>query len=191
MKQRKEKTGVPRNPNKIRCSVPGCRAWAMRGSNPPRCSPHRNHLDLEGLGPPDPGAPANSALAKQPRPGAPPGNQNRLIHGFYARPRQLPDQQGRDPYAVDNSLDREIIAARVALDRILEMLHTGVTPGPDPTPLSAADYARYAGLTFQGASAISRLLRARQTLEGDQGGALSRIVDLALDGLGQELGVDL
>jgi hypothetical protein len=31
---------MPRNPNKRRCAVPGCRAWAMRGSHV--CGSHRN-----------------------------------------------------------------------------------------------------------------------------------------------------
>ena len=32
---------MPRNPAKTPCSVDGCRAWAIRGSDPPLCSPHR------------------------------------------------------------------------------------------------------------------------------------------------------
>jgi hypothetical protein len=52
---------VPRNPNKRPCSVPGCRAWVIRGSDPPRCSAHT------------PG-----------KTGAPSGNRNSLTHGFYA-----------------------------------------------------------------------------------------------------------
>ncbi len=43
-----------------------CRAWAVRGSDPPRCAAHR----LDG-GPPV---------------GAPPANQNRQTHGFYSQP---------------------------------------------------------------------------------------------------------
>lgn len=44
----------------------GCRAWAMRDREPPRCAAHR--FD---------GGPAV---------GAPSGNQNRLEHGWYAQP---------------------------------------------------------------------------------------------------------
>lgn len=43
-----------------------CRAWAMRGSDPPRCAGHR----LDG----------------GPRVGAPVGNENRLTHGWYQKP---------------------------------------------------------------------------------------------------------
>jgi hypothetical protein len=38
-----------------------CRAWAIRGSDPPRCAAHSGRV------------------------GAPPGNQNALKHGFYSR----------------------------------------------------------------------------------------------------------
>ncbi len=31
---------MPRNPDKKRCSFPDCRAWAIRGTDPPVCSPH-------------------------------------------------------------------------------------------------------------------------------------------------------
>jgi len=62
---------MPRNPDKVRCAVPGCRNWAMRGHA--RCRAHR---DAE-LGPR--GA------------GAPPGNLNALQHGAYARPLPAPD----------------------------------------------------------------------------------------------------
>lgn len=51
----------PRNPNKKRCSVDGCSAWAMRDSDV--CASH----------------------AGRARGGAPIGNTNRLDHGFYSR----------------------------------------------------------------------------------------------------------
>jgi hypothetical protein len=62
---------MPRNPDKTRCAIPGCRNWAMRDRA--RCRAHR---DAE-LGPR--GA------------GAPPGNLNALRHGVYARPLPAPD----------------------------------------------------------------------------------------------------
>ena len=47
-----------------------CRAWAVRGSQPPRCAPHGGGR-----------APV----------GAPRGNQNARTHGYYARPDVPPD----------------------------------------------------------------------------------------------------
>ena len=62
---------MPRNPNKTRCQVPGCRNWAMRGHT--RCRAHR---DAE-LGP---------------RPvGAPRGNLNALKTGNHTHPLPEPE----------------------------------------------------------------------------------------------------
>ena len=47
------------NPDKKRCSVEGCRAWAMRGSE--RCASHSRAV------------------------GAPKGNQNAVKHGYFRR----------------------------------------------------------------------------------------------------------
>ncbi len=158
---------MPRNPHKTRCAVPNCRAWAVRGSDPPRCSPHSG------------------------RAGAPPGNRNRLVHGFYANvlhPQELADLVA---HAGDTTLDAEIAIARVALRRILAMLLTGCTPGPHPRPLDAHDYARFTALAFHGASAVSRLLRTRQQLGGEQSGQILAVFAQALDELGAEWGIDL
>jgi hypothetical protein len=141
---------------------------------------------------PSPSSPATPSPANPgPRVGAPPGNQNRLIHGFYAQALHPEEAADLQTLASDHTLDAEIAIIRVALRRLLTMLLTGVTPGPNPKALTAWDYGRYAGLAFQGAGALSRLLRARNELTGGQGGALSRIMDLALDGVGEELGIDL
>jgi hypothetical protein len=74
---------MPRNPNKARCQVPGCRNWAMRGQT--RCRPHR---DAE-LGPRGGGAPR--------------GNLNALKTGQFTHPvagadlHRLAAQLARDP----------------------------------------------------------------------------------------------
>jgi hypothetical protein len=131
---------MPRNHNKTPCSVPGCRAWAVRGSDPPRCSPHSAQT------------------------GAPPANDNRFVHGFYASVLHPEDLAALAGDAAEPSLDPEIAIVRLALRRILRMLVTGTTPGPNPLPLTADDYARFIGLTFQGAGALSRPLRAGHAL---------------------------
>jgi hypothetical protein len=133
---------MARNPDKRKCIEEGCNAWAIRDSQPPRCSPHSGKV------------------------GAPEGNRNRLTHGFYATavlPEEL-DDLGEE--TVDSTLADEIAITRVALRRILRMLLTGQSPGPDPRPLDAADYARISALAFRGAGAISRLLRAHHDLGG-------------------------
>jgi hypothetical protein len=158
---------MPRNPEKTPCTVPGCRAWAIRGSDPPRCSPHSS------------------------RAGAPPANHNHLVHGFYAttlHPQELADLAA---YAGDTTIDAEIAIARIALRRIMGMLLTGFSPGPEPRPLDTLDYARFAGLAFQGAAVVSRLLRARHDLGGDRSDSIQAIFDEALAELTEEWGLKL
>lgn len=65
---------MPRNLDKTRCIIPGCRAWAMRGHE--RCRPHRDReLGSRGAG-------------------APPANLNALQHGAFAHP-LAPSDLGR------------------------------------------------------------------------------------------------
>lgn len=157
---------MPRNPNKRNCTVPSCNAWAMRASEPPRCAPHSG------------------------RTGAPEGNQNRLIHGFYATAVHPDEQDDLAAHAGDATLASEIAITRIALRRIFGMLVTGETPGDNPRPLDAQDYARYVGLAFQGAGAISRLLRANLAV-GGQSSDIPRAIESALDKLGDQWGIEL
>ena len=156
---------MPRNPDKTPCSNPDCRAWAIRGSDPPRCSPHT------------PG-----------KVGAPPGNRNNFTHGFYASTLHPDDLATRDKQATDCSLDGEILIIRIALRRLQHMILTGATPGPNSRRLEAGDYARFIGLTFQGTNTLSRLLRVRFELPDNP---WDQIMDAALDGLSEEWGIEL
>ena len=160
---------MPRNPNKTHCSVEGCRAWAIRDSDPPLCAPHTPGLT-----------------------GAPPGNSNALTHGFYARSQRPEDLEGFEPGSATVSLQDEILIVRVAMRRLQEILVTGGIPGNEPRPLSAADYARFLGLVFQGASTLTRLLRVHNDLPGQSlNDALQAIFDAALDDLSEEWGMEL
>jgi hypothetical protein len=158
---------MPRNPNKRRCTVPGCNAWAIRGSDPPRCSPHSRRV-----GPPE-------------------GNQNPLVPAFYAtavHPEELADLA---THASGASLEDEMAITRIAIRRIFGMLVTGQTPGPNPRPLEALDYARFVGLAFRGAGTISRLLRANHAVGGDQPTEFEQMMDVALNQLGAQWGLEL
>ena len=157
---------MPRNPNKTPCSVPDCRAWAIRGSDPPRCAPHT------------PG-----------KMGGTMGNRNSLTHGFYASTLHPDDLAGLDDGAIDTTLDGEILIIRIALRRLQRMILTGTTPGPRPQRLGVHDYARFIGLTFQGANTLSRLLRVRHDLPGND--RFMQVMDQALDALSEEWGIEL
>jgi hypothetical protein len=159
---------MPRNPDKKPCQIPDCRAWAVRGTDPPLCASH-----------------AGRAV------GAPLGNQNRTTHGFYASGYRSDEIDDLATCAPDTTLDDEIVLIRVALRRLLIMLLTGFTPKPNPQPLSADDYARFIGLSFQGSRAVGYLLRIRSTLPEFAGGGMLPFIGEALDELSAEWGVDL
>jgi hypothetical protein len=158
---------MPRNPDKKPCTVSGCNAWAIRGSDPPRCSPHSRMV------------------------GAPNEETNHPVPEFYAtavHPEELADLTS---YACNPTLVAEIAITRIALRRVFGMLVTGQTPGPSPRPLEAQDYARFVGLAFQGAGTISRLLRANHAVGGDQPSEFEQVMDAALDQLSTMWGVEL
>ena len=162
---------MPRNPNKAHCQHPDCRAWAVRDSRPPLCAAHGDR-----------------------RGGAPLGNQNARTHGFYAstlNPEELADLDDAGELAGDATLDAEIVIARIALRRLLHMFQTGTTPGRDPQPLTAQDYACVIGLAFRGCGTLSRLLRARRDLGGEQLDAFHIFIDEILDFLSEEWGGQL
>jgi hypothetical protein len=183
---------MPRNPNKRRCSTPGCRAWAVRGLDPPRCVAH-----TRAQAGPRPGAPPPVR-----RPAAPPADPDHPVHGFYAPVFTRQEVVDLVAGAGDPSLDAEIAIARVGLRRVLRMLHTGLAPdsgadpagasaGSAPRPLTVLDYARLAALAFRGVSVVARLLCARQALGGPLSDLLPPGVAEALDELGRDLPVEL
>ena len=165
---------MPRNPDKMPCSVPDCRAWAIRGSDPPLCSAHTH---------------GKACPESNRRIGAPPGNRNNFTHGFYARTLHPDDLALLDEGAIDTSLDEEILIIRIALRRLQLMIVTGTTLGPSPQRLDAHDYARFIGLTFQGTNTLSRLLRVRHDLPGND--RFMQVMDDALDALSEEWGIEL
>ena len=189
---------MPNNPHKRPCAYPGCRAWARRDAEAPYCASHL-HLAPE-LGPehPDIEAPSQSSprpwaldpRPEYPRPGAPPGNQNRLVHGFYRR--TLPEEEDNhlDEGAEANDLDAEILIARLALRRTLAMLYTGATLGEGRRPLEPEEIPRLIGLTFQGVRTIARLLAVKHTL-GAGDSLFTTTMNEVLDELSAEWGIDL
>lgn len=115
--------------------------------------------------------------------------------GFYGsaiHPEELADLVA---YAGDLTLEDEIACARVALRRVLAALSApGDTGAEGPLTgdaLSAGEFARVAGLAFQGARTVSRLLRDQRALSGDAAEGISGAIAAALDELSTMWGVDL
>jgi len=75
-----------------------CRAWAVRGSDPPRCAPH--------------GGGASPV-------GAPPGNQNARTHGFYARVGGTPFPRDQTAECPDDAI-LQLCATHIRIARHIE-----------------------------------------------------------------------
>lgn len=172
---------MPTNPYKRHCAYPGCRAWARRDAQSPYCA---SHLHLAPLTDPD------HPDAKFPRPGAPPGNQNRLVHGFYRRTLHAEADDHLDEGAEAADLDAEILIARLALRRTLSMVHSGNTLGDHPHTLSSEELIRLIALAFQGVRTVARLLAVKHSIRpGDI--PFNKSIDAVLDELSAEWGIDL
>lgn len=185
---------MPRNPHKRRCIYPGCQAWARRDLAEPYCAAHARlvlHLPPAGTLPPDLAA----ADARAAPSGAPPGNQNRLFHGFYRR--TLDDDEAGDlaeygelDDSLHSSLIAEILIARIALRRTLAMLGSGTTLGDNPRVLGREEYVRLISLAFQGVRTIARLLAVQRQL-GARDDLWGQDLDTVLDALSEEWGIEL
>jgi hypothetical protein len=84
--------------------------------------------------------------------------------------------------ALDDGLEDEVAASRIAVQRVMEELREELSP---------AEFARLAGLVFRGSDTIARLLRAQRELSGDAADGLAGAISEALDGLGDEWGLEL
>ena len=161
-------------PLKVRCTQltkagRPCRRWAVRGSDPPTCYSHL-------------GAVSEGDALEQVRADS---EQRGGEEGFYS-PMLSPDELADlVAYAAEMTLADEIACTRVAVRRTLEFLSQG------RGSLSESDYLRAAGLVFQGARTMARLLRDQQALLGDSTDRLTAIFDAALDGLSEEWGIEL
>jgi hypothetical protein len=174
---------MPNNPDKRRCAYPGCRAWARRDTQAPYCAAHF-HLAPA----PDPDHP-DAAFHHA---GAPPGNQNRLLHGFYRRTLhdEAEAEADLDHGAQATDLDAEILIARLALRRTLTMVHNGTTLGDHPQALSSEEIIRLVSLVFQGVRTIARLLSIKQRLD-PRDSLFVNSINAALDELSAEWGIEL
>ena len=109
--------------------------------------------------------------------GAPDGNRNAIKHGLYADF----DLDGIEHPPI-NSVIQDLVARQVQLSAIID------THIDD---LSIQDLARLFAIHGQNASRLGRLLRDRKALSGDAADRFQQIVDMALDGLSAEWGIEL
>jgi hypothetical protein len=122
--------------------------------------------------------------------GAPLANQNRRTHGFYGTILTRQELADLDAYSADTPLDAELACARVALRRVANFFCSIDPTQHDERSLSATDYTRLAGLVFQGARTVARLLSIRSELHLGPD-VLEAAMHAALDEISEEWGIDL
>ena len=173
-----------------------CRAWAVRGSDPPACSAHLRASVCASA----PGGRASSlARAESVRgPGRRLDALERLLAellddsldevpeaGFYSA--SLSEEELADlvSYAAEESLEDEIACARITVRRTLGFLNR------KRDSMSEAEFLRAARLLFEGARTIGLLVREQRALTGGEDSRLEEIFDAALDVLSEEWGIEL
>jgi len=170
----------------VRADGDPCRAWAVRGTDPPRCAAHGG---------------TDAPI------GAPPGNVNALQHGAYADPSTLRrialgvvdndkvelDEsflpgglEGRDLSEVEGwRIETLILDVSLKLAILSRYIHARLEE------LTVEQFGTLLRVHGQNASRLGRLLRHRRAITGDTSGDFEQALDLALDQLSAELGVDL
>ena len=109
--------------------------------------------------------------------GAPEGNRNAITHGLYASI-DLDDHE----HPPINGVIQDLVARQVQLSALID------THLDD---LTIQDLARLFAIHGQNASRLGRLLRDRKALSGDVDDRFQQIMDMALDGLSEEWGIEL
>lgn len=166
-----------------------CQAWAVAGSQPPRCVRHGGRPAADG-------APRCGALTRAGRPcqawpirgSDPPRCAAHLERDKTGLKDNGPPLKGRvissGPGRGEQALLRQVRRAEATIDRLADYLEST----PD---LDAADLTRVAARVFDGARTIATLLRARHAIGGDTADGVSVAVAQALDELSREWGVEL
>ena len=149
----------------IRIDGRACRAWAVRGSEPPLCSSHGGNGAAGEIRQPAEAVTRSSKGAEQ-----------------HAAGPELEDVAALVSLALDDSLEDEVAASRIAVQRVMEELRQALSP---------AEFARLAALVFRGSDTIARLLRAQRELSGETAEGMAGAISEALDGLGDEWGIEL
>ena len=84
--------------------------------------------------------------------------------------------------AMDESLEDEVAATRVAVRRVMQQLEHELTP---------AEYARMANIIFQGTNTVARLLRTNRSLSEDKDGLFAKGIGEGLNHVGGQYDLEL
>lgn len=150
---------MARNPNKRRCSAVNkngkpCQNYARADSD--RCRQHAPDL------------PAGLV-------GAPAGNDNRRIHGLYAKYMTEDDLASLALVGSDPTLADEIAFTRVVIRRLASLVDTAD---------SLSQAVLIADALLRGTRSVAALLKAQRAISGDAADGIAGAIGAALDEIG-------
>lgn len=167
-----------------RCSVPGCRGWAMRGQPLGHCRAHTPQQSAptapEPHGEPQPECSAGTAsVAVGAVEQATAPADTTIWAGLYAGVFHETElaEIARQLQSPQRSVDMEVAIMRVMIRRVME--HCG-----------AEDPLRALPLIRQGVDAICRALRTERVLSGESSDALAAAFATALREIAEEVGAE-
>lgn len=136
-----------------------CRGRPIRGSDPPLCYVHARKESTR--------SDEASLIAKK---------------SFYSPSYTLDEIADLVGMAIDDTLEDELAATRVAVRRVMQQLQEELSPD---------EYAHMAGIIFRGTNTVARLLRIQRALSKEADEMIAAVIYEALDQLGDEMGIDL
>lgn len=159
----------------LRCSATRqdgrpCRAWALKGSSPPRCRVHARQT------------PARAALVPA-SPGRAEPSPSETRGCFYRQALTPSEVADLIPVAGDLSLQDEIALTRITLRRVVNLL--------EDRSLHPDQVANLSKLVLTGVRTVAHLLRQHQALTGSGADSYAVAMGVGLDALGSQLGIDL
>ena len=156
-----------------------CRAWAQRGSNPPRCRAHANDNDRTGAGVIESGPVSFES-------GPVSFESGRLLTTATADQSRVSAQELAAFLAMPAAsvLQDEIRLVRVILSRLLDEMQAT----PD---LTVDQLAAFAPLVFAGTRTVSHLLRDQRALSSDVADGIIAAISMALDEMAADWEVEL
>ncbi len=136
-----------------------CRGWALKESEPPLCYAHTRMHSEDSKDVP-----------------------NAVKKSFYNSSYTLEEIADLVGLAIDDSLEDELAATRIAVRRVLQQLKEELSPD---------EYAHMAGIIFRGTNTVARLLRVQHALSKEADQLIASWIGEALDSLGGDFGLEL
>jgi hypothetical protein len=172
-----------------------CRAWAMKGTEPPRCAAHRDRRVVKRAcrhGPGDPPSLLPPARASAPPAEGEARSRQRSPDTREATTDLPPKQERRGPTGLNRetiTLDEQIAGLSRRIEHFGHLLDS--LDVQESETITVADYAKLLALYGQLCSRLGRLMKDREQLTTGESDEIQQAIHDALDIVAEDLGVEL